>query len=229
MTRGVRLYLVGSFVLVSLAGCGRGFFQSAEREPWRAEAEAACLKSGAVKETAELVQSARFPVPASAVRNIRSRSQRSAITSPASVLPTKACGHLGVSATSRAGRLRARRPQRRPKETIKETIREIIRNRRRASRTTRRHPTDRFRSPPRVSVRRRMTSICRSRACRNRATRVAADIGQHRPIPRGTATRRLRQRLMRSRPIRNRRQRRLPCPGSGPRREIPSARSGRSR
>src|ERR1044071_8940174 len=56
MTRGVRLYLVGSFVLVSLAGCGRGFFQSAEREPWRAEAEKACLKSGAVKETAELVR-----------------------------------------------------------------------------------------------------------------------------------------------------------------------------
>ena len=50
------MYLVGSFVLVSLAGCGRGFFQSAEREPWRAEAEAACLKSGAVKETAELVR-----------------------------------------------------------------------------------------------------------------------------------------------------------------------------
>jgi hypothetical protein len=56
MTRGVRLYLVGSFVLVSLAGCGRGFFQSAEREPWRAEAELACLKSGAVKEHAELVR-----------------------------------------------------------------------------------------------------------------------------------------------------------------------------
>ena len=55
MTRGVRLYLVGSFVLVSLAGCGRGFF-SAEREPWRAEAEIACLKSGAVKETPELVR-----------------------------------------------------------------------------------------------------------------------------------------------------------------------------
>jgi hypothetical protein len=55
MTRGVRLYLVGSFVLVSLAGCGRGFF-SAEREAWRAEAEIACLKSGAVKETAELVR-----------------------------------------------------------------------------------------------------------------------------------------------------------------------------
>jgi Extensin-like protein C-terminus len=56
MTRGVRLYLVGSFVLVSLAGCGRGFFQSAEREPWRAEAEVACLKSGAVKESPELVR-----------------------------------------------------------------------------------------------------------------------------------------------------------------------------
>src|SRR6201986_4579665 len=56
MTRGVRLYLVGSFVLVSLAGCGRGLFQSAEREPWRAEAEIACLKSGAVKENADLVR-----------------------------------------------------------------------------------------------------------------------------------------------------------------------------
>jgi hypothetical protein len=56
MTRGVRFYLVGSFVLVSLAGCGRGFFQSAEREPWRAEAEIACLKSGAVKESADLVR-----------------------------------------------------------------------------------------------------------------------------------------------------------------------------
>ncbi len=49
------MYLVGSLILVSLAGCGRGFF-TAEREPWRAEAEKACLKSGAVKETAELVR-----------------------------------------------------------------------------------------------------------------------------------------------------------------------------
>src|SRR3954453_10861588 len=55
MTHGVRLYLVGSLVLVSLAGCGRGFFQ-AEREPWRAEAEVACLKSGAVKEGPERVR-----------------------------------------------------------------------------------------------------------------------------------------------------------------------------
>lgn len=56
MTRGVRLYLVGSIVLVSLAGCGRGLFQSAEREPWRTEAEVACLKSGAVKEGPDLVR-----------------------------------------------------------------------------------------------------------------------------------------------------------------------------
>src|SRR4030081_4052253 len=56
MTRGACLYLVGSFVLVSLAGCGRGLFQSEEREPWRAEAEIACLKSGTVRESAELVR-----------------------------------------------------------------------------------------------------------------------------------------------------------------------------
>ena len=56
MTHGVRLYLVGSLVLVSLAGCGRGLFQSEEREPWRAEAEIACLKSGAVKENPDLVR-----------------------------------------------------------------------------------------------------------------------------------------------------------------------------
>ena len=49
------MYLVGSFVLVSLAGCGHGFFQ-AEREPWRAEAEIACLKSGAVKESLDVVR-----------------------------------------------------------------------------------------------------------------------------------------------------------------------------
>ncbi len=55
MTRGVGFYLAGSLVLVVLSGCGRGFM-TAEREPWRAEAEKACLKSGAVKETAELVR-----------------------------------------------------------------------------------------------------------------------------------------------------------------------------
>jgi Extensin-like protein C-terminus len=48
MTRDVRLYLVGSLVLVLLAGCGRNFF--AQREVWRREAEVQCLKSGAIKE-----------------------------------------------------------------------------------------------------------------------------------------------------------------------------------
>jgi len=56
MTRGIRLYLVGSVVLVSLAGCGKGLFQTEEREPWRAEAEVACLKSGTVKEGVDLVR-----------------------------------------------------------------------------------------------------------------------------------------------------------------------------
>jgi hypothetical protein len=55
MTRGVRWYLVSSFVLATLSGCGHGFF-SAEREPWRAEAEVACLKSGSVKEGPDLVR-----------------------------------------------------------------------------------------------------------------------------------------------------------------------------
>ena len=52
MTNG-GLYRVGPFVAVAgllalLAGCGRfGVFE--EREPWRAEAELQCLRSGAVK------------------------------------------------------------------------------------------------------------------------------------------------------------------------------------
>ena len=56
MTRRVALYLVGSLVLVSMAGCGRGFFGMAEREPWRAEAEAACMKSGEVRESPNVVR-----------------------------------------------------------------------------------------------------------------------------------------------------------------------------
>jgi hypothetical protein len=55
MSCGVRWYLVGSLVLVALAGCGRGFM-FAEREPWRRDAEVTCLKSGAVRESAGLVR-----------------------------------------------------------------------------------------------------------------------------------------------------------------------------
>lgn len=77
MTRRVALYFVGSVVLVSLAGCGRGLFQTAVREPWRAEAEVACLKSGEVKESPDLVRirsingpgicGAEFPLKVSAL------------------------------------------------------------------------------------------------------------------------------------------------------------------
>ena len=52
MTRGVRWYLVGSFIfvaLIALAGCSH--FMLAERESWRHDAEIACLNSGAAKES----------------------------------------------------------------------------------------------------------------------------------------------------------------------------------
>jgi Extensin-like protein C-terminus len=53
--RSVRWYLVGALALVALAGCSRGFM-FAEREPWRHDAEVACLKSGAVREGVGLVR-----------------------------------------------------------------------------------------------------------------------------------------------------------------------------
>lgn len=50
-----RWYLVGSFVLLGLVGCGRtGWFE--EHEPWRREAEIACFKSGSFKEGPGIVQ-----------------------------------------------------------------------------------------------------------------------------------------------------------------------------
>ena len=52
MVRGVRWYLVGSLTvvtLIALAGCSH--YMLAEREPWRHDAELACLNSGAVKES----------------------------------------------------------------------------------------------------------------------------------------------------------------------------------
>jgi hypothetical protein len=52
----VALYLVGSATLLVLAGCGKGWSPFQEREPWRREAEAACVKSGAVKQSAAAVQ-----------------------------------------------------------------------------------------------------------------------------------------------------------------------------
>src|SRR6266702_1813931 len=54
MTRGVARYLVGSLVVLGLGACGKQWF--AEREPWRHEAEIACLKSGLVKEGPAVVR-----------------------------------------------------------------------------------------------------------------------------------------------------------------------------
>jgi len=57
MSRGVRWFLIGSAALLTLAGCGRGFMQyGGEREPWRREAEVACLNSGTVKENPGIVK-----------------------------------------------------------------------------------------------------------------------------------------------------------------------------
>ena len=57
MSRGVQWSIFGSVIvaaLIALAGCSHYWF--AEREPWRHEAEVACLNSGAVKETPERVR-----------------------------------------------------------------------------------------------------------------------------------------------------------------------------
>src|SRR5437763_4845568 len=54
MARGPALYIVGSMVLVGLAACGKSWFE--ERDPWRHEAEAQCIKSGAVKEGPAVAQ-----------------------------------------------------------------------------------------------------------------------------------------------------------------------------
>ena len=54
MARGVARYLVGSFVVLGLAACGKVMF--AERDAWRHEAEVACLKTGQVKESASLAR-----------------------------------------------------------------------------------------------------------------------------------------------------------------------------
>src|SRR5215475_5188377 len=48
MRHTVRWRLLGTCLLLGLAGCGRMSLE--EREPWRGEAEASCLKSGAAKE-----------------------------------------------------------------------------------------------------------------------------------------------------------------------------------
>ena len=95
MSRGVRLCLVGSLVLVALAGCGRYFF--AQREPWRKEAELACLKSGAVKESQVLVRAepingpgicgAEYPLKVTALGEVSSAMGYSEELRPPGAIP----------------------------------------------------------------------------------------------------------------------------------------------
>ena len=57
MKGGVRFYLAGAGVLLlALAGCGRSMLHYGERASWRHQAEVECLKSGAVKIGAGVVQ-----------------------------------------------------------------------------------------------------------------------------------------------------------------------------
>ena len=74
MKRGAAVYLVGAGVLLALAGCGRGFM-SGERAAWRHQAEVECLKSGAVKLGAGVVQIEPIEGPGCAAPIFRSRSR----------------------------------------------------------------------------------------------------------------------------------------------------------
>lgn len=56
MTGHWRFYLAASVTLLALAGCGRSMLTSGERAAWRHQAEAACIKSGAVKPGVAVVQ-----------------------------------------------------------------------------------------------------------------------------------------------------------------------------
>jgi hypothetical protein len=54
MARGVALWLAGFLIVVTLAGCGRSWFEA--RDSWRHEAEVECFKAGAVREGPGIVQ-----------------------------------------------------------------------------------------------------------------------------------------------------------------------------
>ncbi|MFY8154795.1 MAG: extensin, partial [Hyphomicrobiales bacterium] len=53
MSRRVALFVSAMLLPLALSGCG-GWFDYEEREPWRDAAEAACLRSGVVKQTADI-------------------------------------------------------------------------------------------------------------------------------------------------------------------------------
>ena len=222
MTRGVRLYLVGSFVLVSLAGCGRGFFQSAEREPWRAEAEVACLKSGAVKESARTgpdrpdFRSRRLRRGISAQGRSARRKHRSFGFADEILRPPGEYRQPAALADSRA-----------PAPAPPATIRQLPGNYSGDYRESGAAPAELCGAVERAdfadragrSPRRRMTSICRRKARRER-DRVARGYPARRPIRRATAI--PRRRAVYAAPYSQSPAPRR-CRGSVPRREIPSA------
>lgn len=54
--RGVRWWVCCGVGLVTLAGCGRSFMNYVQREPWREQAETACMRSGTVREGPAMVR-----------------------------------------------------------------------------------------------------------------------------------------------------------------------------
>ncbi len=97
MTRGVRRYLVSSValvVLIAVTGCSH--YMLAEREPWRRDAEVACLNSGAVKELPAAYASRPSTGRACAAWPTRSAYRHSA-KAARSVTPTSRCGRQARS------------------------------------------------------------------------------------------------------------------------------------
>ncbi len=98
------LAMVGAAALAALAGCGRNYLFEA-REPWRREAEAACLKSGAIRESQVLVRTepidgpgmcgADYPLKVAALGESAALSYTGSVRPPATI-PS------GFSAAARA-------------------------------------------------------------------------------------------------------------------------------
>jgi Extensin-like protein C-terminus len=108
MVRGV-WYLGGFLVLIVLAGCARlAWF--GEREPWRGEAEVACLRSGAVRESPAVtilkpiqgpgMCGADFPLKVSALGDIPITGYADDVVRPPGVIPANSPLYTGSSERS---------------------------------------------------------------------------------------------------------------------------------
>src|SRR5947207_2130224 len=110
MSRGVRWFLIGSAALLTLAGCGRGIMQySGEREPWRREAEVACLNSGTVKENPGIVKISPIEGPGMCAAVLSSAVLPAAIVSAAAISAGTKSRRAAVQFARPAG-LAAQRP-----------------------------------------------------------------------------------------------------------------------